>query len=676
MKLKTTAVVQARMGSTRLPGKVLKDLFGKPVIQFLLERLNKSQLINEIIIATSTDKEDDTLVDFLNKKNYRFIRGDNQDVLSRYALAAKSTNSDAIMRITGDCPLIDPDLIDEIIEEFYSLDSDYHSNCYPPTYPDGLDVEIFKKRILFEAHKNAKAPSEREHVTPWIRNCGLYKITTKKNPINLSNKRWTLDEEEDLTVIRKVIKSFNLNNNFSWEDILLLQNKEPHLFENNKKFKRNEGFNLPEGQKLWKRAKKVIPGGNMLLSKRSELFLPEYWPTYFSKAKGCIVWDLKGNEFIDMNLMGVGTNTLAYGNEVVDQAVSDVIRLGNLSSLNCPEEVYLAEKLIELHPWAHKVRFARTGGEANSIAVRIARAATNRDKIAICGYHGWHDWYLATNINNKNNLKEHLLPGLNPTGVPKNLEGTVLPFSYNNFDQLIKITNDHDLAAIKMEVERSNPPKDDFLRKVRDLCNKKNIILIFDECTSGFRETYGGLHKKYNINPDISIFGKALGNGYAITSIIGKESIMDSAQKTFISSTFWTERIGPTAALACLEVMKEMKSWEIISQKGKSIKEKWRNLAKENELDITITGIDALPGFSFNSNKKLLYKTYITQEMLKRGYLASTAIYLSVAHKDDIIDNYFENLSQIFKEIALFEKNKIDDFLDGPPCHSGFERLN
>ena len=676
MKLKTTAIVQARMGSTRLPGKVLKDLFGKPVIQFLLERLKKSQFINEIIIATSTDKQDDLLVEFLNKKNYRFIRGDNQDVLSRYALAAKTTTSDSIIRITGDCPFIDPNLIDEIIEEFYNLDSDYHSNCYPPTFPDGLDTEIFKKSVLFEAHKNAKDPSDREHVTPWIRNCGLYKITTKKHTINLSNKRWTLDEEEDLTVIRKVIKSFNLDNNFSWEDILRLQNKEPHLFEDNKKLKRNEGFNLPEGQKLWKRAKKVIPGGNMLLSKRSELFLPEFWPTYFSKAKGCIVWDLKGNEFIDMNLMGVGTNTLGYGNEVVDQAVSDVIKLGNLSSLNCPEEVFLAEKLIELHPWAHKVRFARTGGEANAIAVRIARAATNRDRIAICGYHGWHDWYLATNINNKNNLEEHLLPGLSPMGVPKNLEGTVIPFSYNNFDQLINITNDHNLAAIKMEVERSNPPKDDFLRKVRDLCNKKNIILIFDECTSGFRETYGGLHKKYNINPDIAIFGKALGNGYAITSIIGKESIMDSAQKTFISSTFWTERIGPTAALACLEVMKEMKSWEIISQKGKSIKEKWRNLAQENELDITITGIDALPGFSFNSNKKLLYKTYITQEMLKRGYLASTAIYLSTAHKDEIIDFYFENLSQIFKEIALFEKNKIDDFLDGPICHNGFQRLN
>ena len=202
---------------------------------------------------------------------------------------------------------------------------------------------------------------------------------------------------------------------------------------------------------------------------------------YFSKAKGCSVWDLDGRELIDMSTMGIGTNLLGYGNEEVDEAVRRTINLGNMSTLNCPEEVFLAEKLIEIHPWAEMARFARSGGEANAIAIRIARASSGKDKIAICGYHGWHDWYLATNLQNNSNLSEHILPGLDPIGVPKNLSGTTFPFQFNNFQQLLKIVDNNDLAAIKMEVERSNPPENNFLQKVRDLCDKKNIILIFDE---------------------------------------------------------------------------------------------------------------------------------------------------------------------------------------------------
>ena len=232
-----------------------------------------------------------------------------------------------------------------------------------------------------------------------------------------------------------------------------------------------------------------------------------------------------------------------------------------MTSLNCPEEVFLAEKLVEMHPWADMVRFARTGGEANAISIRIARAATGRDKVAICGYHGWHDWYLASNLNNSDLLKNHLLAGLEPKGVPNNLQETTFPFAYNNLDELKKIISVHKLAAVKMEVERTMPPNEGFLKAVRKLCDENGIALIFDECTSGFRETFGGLHKKYNVNPDMAIFGKALGNGYAITSVIGKRNIMDAAQSTFISSTF-DERIGPIAALETLKWMEYEKSWE------------------------------------------------------------------------------------------------------------------
>ncbi|HZL30511.1 MAG TPA: aminotransferase class III-fold pyridoxal phosphate-dependent enzyme [Pseudolabrys sp.] len=434
---------------------------------------------------------------------------------------------------------------------------------------------------------------------------------------------------------------------------------------------------MGSGQDLWKRAKRVIPGGNMLLSKRAEMFLPDQWPAYFSKAKGCKVWDLDGVEYTDMCIMGIGTNTLGYGNEEVDAAVRATVANGNMSTFNCPEEVYLAEKLIELHPWADMARFARSGGEANAVAIRIARASAGKDKVAICGYHGWHDWYLAANLGDDANLDGHLLPGLDPKGVPKNLRGSVLPFNYNRFDELEALVAVHDIGVIKMEVMRNEGPRDNFLQKVRDLATKKGIVLIFDECTSGFRETYGGIHKKYGVEPDMAVFGKAIGNGYALTAVIGRREIMESAQSTFISSTFWTERIGPTAALKTLEVMERVKSWERITRTGESVTARWVELGKRYGLPLVINGIPAITSFGFKSTNALAYKTLITQEMLAKGYLASTLLFVCTEHTPEIIDRYFAALDPVFALIKECEDGRdVNSLLKGPVCHAGFKRLN
>lgn len=432
------------------------------------------------------------------------------------------------------------------------------------------------------------------------------------------------------------------------------------------------------GQKLYEKAKSLIPGGTMLLSKRPEMFLPDNWPSYFSKSKGNKVWDLDGNQFTDMSIMGIGTNTLGYGHDEVDEAVMKTVLNGNMSTLNCPEEVYLAEKLIEMNPWADMVRFARSGGEANAIAIRIARAASGKDKVAICGYHGWHDWYLSTNHNSGDGLSGHLLPGLEPAGVPKNLKDSVFPFHYNNIQELETIVATQDIGVIKMEVVRNFGPEDNFLQKVRDLATKKNIVLIFDECTSGFRETFGGIYKKYGVEPDMAMYGKTIGNGYALTAVVGKKSVMEAAQKTFISSTFWTERIGPTAALKTLEVMERIKSWEIITAKGKQMQEGWQKLANENNLSITVSGIPSLTTYAFNSDDALLFKTFITQEMLKKGFLASTNFYASIAHEDVDFEQYFSELDTVYKKIKEHENGTLDinSLLEGPICHSGFKRLN
>ncbi len=677
MSKKIDIIIQARLGSKRLPKKVLADLGGKSILDFLTQRIKKSNLINKIILATTDNENDDILAKKSQELDLILVRGSENDVLSRFYKASQISNADSFIRVTSDCPFLDHLLINDLITKFNLEEVDYLSNCYPPSLPDGLDLEIFSKDALEIAHKECKDSSGREHVTSWIRESGKFKIGSLFYKDNYKNLRLTIDEYEDLELARELVLKYGVKINTPWNQIINILTKNPRLIKINSKYIRNEGSTMNSSQKMWRRAKKVIPGGNMLLSKRPEMFLPSKWPSHFSKTKGCEVWDLDFKKYTDIALMGVGTNILGYSHPEVDESVKNTIKNGNLSSLNCPEEVFLAEKLIELHPWADMARFARTGGEANAVSIRIARAASSRDTVAICGYHGWHDWYLATNLNDDDNLKEHLLSGLEPKGVPQGLKGSIQPFSYNNIDQLRNIVSKNKLAAIKMEVERTTPPKEGFLQEIRKICDENNIILIFDECTSGFRETYGGLHKKYNVEPDMAIFGKALGNGYAITAIIGKRSIMEAAQSSFISSTFWTERIGPTAALKTLEIMGKEKSWEQITEKGIKLRQIWLDIARQNKLEINIFGIKALSGFSFNGDLNREYKTLISQEMLKKGFLASTISYLSTAHSEEILEVYSNELNEVFGLIAKCE-NRVDvnKFIETPLCHTGFERLN
>jgi glutamate-1-semialdehyde 2,1-aminomutase len=675
--MKVVAIVQARMGSTRLPNKVMKPIGGVPMIELLLARLAKSKQIDQIVLATSTDERNTPLVAHVQKLGYTCVRGSESDVLERYLVAARQAQADAVVRITGDCPLIDPALVDQVITQFKTEGLDYLSNVAPASYPDGLDTEVFTWQALERAGRENQDPFDHEHVTPYLRKPGFYKTGAMQHSEDLSGLRWTVDEPADFEVVSQVFAHFAPNIHFSWTEVLGLQRSQPALFAANHNIIRNEGAAMGTGQKLWKRAKEVIPGGNMLLSKRAEIFLPEQWPAYFSKAKGCQVWDMDGKQYTDMSIMGIGTNILGYGHEEVDAAVRQTVDAGNMSTFNCPEEVYLAEKLVELHPWADMVRLARSGGEANALAIRIARAATGKDKVAVCGYHGWHDWYLSANLGDDENLAGHLLPGLDPKGVPQNLRGTVFPFNYNNYTELENLINTQDIGVIKMEVVRNKGPEDKFLHKVRKLATDRGIVLIFDECTSGFRQTFGGLHKMYGVEPDMAMFGKALGNGYAITATIGRREVMEAAQSTFISSTFWTERIGPTAALKTLEVMERTHSWDTITQTGLNIRQRWQQLADKYGLQIDHWGLPALTGYTFKSDNALAYKTLITQEMLAKGYLAGNSVYVCTEHTPAVLDGYFAELDSIFATIKECEAGRdVMSLLKGPVCHGGFKRLN
>ena len=414
-----------------------------------------------------------------------------------------------------------------------------------------------------------------------------------------------------------------------------------------------------KSQKLLKKAKKIIPGGNQLLSKRAEIFAPNIWPTYFKRAKGCEICDLNGKKYYDFAGMGVTACLLGYADNYVNTKVKLAIDKASLTTLNSKDEIKLAESLLKIHRWADMAKFCKSGGEACLVAIRLARSLSKKQNIAFCGYNGWHDWYLSANLKNEKNLDNQLLPGLKTLGVNKTYTNTMFPFFYNDIESLNKILKKkNDIGIIIMEPMRFVKPKNNFLKKVKYLAKKKGLILIFDEITSGFHDNLGGLHLKFGINPDLAIFGKALGNGFPISAIIGKKKIMQKANETFISSTMWTEQIGFVAANATLEKLKKKKINKKNIKIGQKIKQIWKNAAKNNKLNIIIGGIDTLPSFKFNYLNQEVVSTYMTREMLKYGFLANNAPAVTAAYTNKILKIYKNSIEIVFKKISFYLNNK------------------
>jgi len=431
------------------------------------------------------------------------------------------------------------------------------------------------------------------------------------------------------------------------------------------------------GQRLYKKARTLIPGGTQLLSKRPEMFLPEQWPAYYSRAKGAEVWDLDGRRYLDTTHFGVGACVLGFADEDVDRAVLGAIQSGTMSTLNAPEEVELAELLIDLHPWAEMARFARCGGEVMAIAVRIARAATGRDKVAFCGYHGWQDWYLAANLTT-DALGNHLLGGLEPAGVPKGLANTMLPFMYNDIAQFRRVVETHgkELAAIVMEPCRAEGPAPGFLEEIRETATRLGAVLIFDEVTTGFRVLTGGIHRKFGVDPDMAAFAKGMGNGYPMAAVIGKRGIMQAAQSTFISSTYWTERVGPVAALATIRKHRDKNVPAHLIQVGRTVQAGWKRAAEQTGLTIHVDGIEPLSHFDIQCDRKAAVATLFIQCMLDRGFLASTQLYASYAHQPAHLEHYLTAVAESFDVVArALKEGQVEKKLRGPVKHSGFQRL-
>ena len=540
---------------------------------------------------------------------------------------------------------------------------------------------IFLQGLLCKKTKNLYFQSWRENISNWFNYLKKNKLDANESCIKfiLSDQnvdQFILGVDTAKQLEDNIIKILSINlddannkinndfKNFSIDDSNLT---DPRYWSRKKIF-----YNL----RKWGEYKKNILNGSMLLSKKPSRYLPGAWPVNYQRAKGCNVWS-NDKKYLDFSLMGVGTNILGYAHKAINNAIKQELDKSNMSTLNSDKFNILSNEFFKMHKWSNKCFYAKTGAEANAVALRISRNYSKKDSIIICGYHGWHDWYLSANIKNKDTLNQIHLSGLSTDGVPSVFGKLIHSFYFNDFNNFKKIVDkNNSIGTVIMEVHRNIKPKKNFLKKIRKICTEKKITLIFDECTSGFRETYGGIHKKFGVDPDIAVFGKAIGNGIPINVILTKNEIAKNAEKTFMSSTFWTDSLGPTAAIATLKEMKRIKSWNKICVTGRKIKSFWKKIAKKYNLKLIISGLDSMPTFNFKCLKNELYLNYFTQEMLKKKFLATNTIYCCVNH-EKFLKKYFFQSKKIFRQIAHFEKNKnISLHLENPIKEKNFSRLN
>ncbi len=430
---------------------------------------------------------------------------------------------------------------------------------------------------------------------------------------------------------------------------------------------------------LWNKALKKISAGTGLLSKRAEMYDPKYWPSYFSRCKGCEVWDMEGKRYLDF-AGGIGAVLLGYSDPEVNGAVQRRLNAGTYCSLVNPQEIELAGLLLQLHPWAGKVRYARGGGEAMAMAVRLARASTGKSGVAFCGYHGWHDWYLAANIGDGDALSGHLLPGLEPKGVPRELAGTSVPFSYNDwssFEKAVEQLGDN-FAVVVMEPMRSQFPQNNFLQKIKEKCKQRGAVLVVDEITSGLRYGFPGALSKIGVEPDIVVYAKAMSNGFPFSVVIGREEVMNSAESSFISSSYWTDGVGTAAALAVLKKMKDLNIQQEVWEKGLEFQQVLKGMANSYPLcNIEIGGMPSSPTISFQSAENAqAVKTLYIRKMLEKGFLVSSIFYLMYAHKETHISKLAEALQVTFSEIEnIIKAGTLESELNGSVARPGFARL-
>jgi len=655
------AIIQARMGSSRLPGKSLAQIEKQPMLWHVVQRTKRASLVDRVVVATSTDPADDAIEAMCRENGIPCYRGSENDVLDRFYVAARGEKASQVVRITADCPLIDPELIDRVVRRFQRGDLDYASNAMVRSYPDGLDTEVFSFAALERAWHEATKTSEREHVTPYLRSEKFRTANVESDANTLYQRyRWTVDEVEDLEFIRAVYRALRDKEHFGMKDVLDLIEKNPGLEEMNSEIVSNRGYykslfeeataaaaphRAIEKSKAWlERANRVIPGCSQTFSKGANQHVRGVAPVFLAKGKGCRVWDVDGNEYIDY-IQGLLPNILGYAHEGVNIAVAEQLGQGHSFSLPHPLEVELAERLTRLIPCAEKVRFGKNGSDATSGAVRAARALTGRERIACCGYHGWQDWFIGSTTRN--------------AGVPVAVRALTHAFVYNDLGSLEKLLGDHpgEFAAVIMEPVNFWPPAAGFLEGVKTLAHRHGALLVFDEICSGFHFGLGGAQKRFGVTPDMACFGKAMGNGFPISCVVGKADVMKVFEDIFFSFTFGGEVASMAAAMAVLDVLETTPAFIQMQANGRVLQEGLNDLARQAGLNERIKCI----GYPFWSLIKFLdaegkdsflVRSLFTQECVKRGVLLLATHNMTAAHDPLAIEQTLKVYAEVCKTVA------------------------
>jgi len=669
------AIIQARMGSSRLPGKSLAEIENRPMLWHVIDRVKRAKLIDRVVVATSVSRSDDAIETFCRGLGVRCYRGSENDVLDRFCSAARAEKAAQVVRITADCPLIDPEIIDRVVGRFQRGDVDYASNAMVRSYPDGLDTEIFSFSALERAWHEATRTSEREHVTPYLRS-GKFRTANVENDSTHVRRhyRWTVDEVADLEFIRAVYKALSDKEGFGMQDVLQLIDQNPELEKINSEIVSNYGYykslfedaqvaaapRRPIGKsEAWlERAKNVIPGSSQTFSKGSNQHVRGVAPVFLAKGKGCRVWDVDGNEYIDY-IQGLLPNILGYAHDGVNAAVAEQLAQGHSFSLPHPLEVELAERLTRLIPCAERVRFGKNGSDATSGAVRAARALTGRERIACCGYHGWQDWYIGSTTRN--------------AGVPEAVRALTQAFVYNDLGSLQKLLHEHEgeFAAVILEPVNFWPPVSGFLEGVKNLAHQHGALLIFDEICSGFHFGLGGAQKKFGVTPDLACFGKAMGNGFPIACVVGRADAMKVFEDIFFSFTFGGEVASMAAAMQVLDVLETTDALARMSANGRILQEGLNALAKESGLQHRIQCI-GYPSWSLikfldaNGKDSLLVRSLFAQECVKRGVLLLATHNMTAAHDPLAVEQTLRVYAEVCKTLAAqLTATHPEQFLQG-----------
>lgn len=645
---KTIAIVQARMGSSRLPAKVMADLGGRPLIDHVLLRLAKARRIDHVWLATSDRPTDTPLADHVQALGFPVYRGDEDDVLSRYIAIARQTEAATLVRVTGDCPFIDPAVVDAVIERYAQGDVDYATNTLARSYPDGLDVEVFSAAALIEADLKAKDPFLRAHVTPYIHGrlrhrlpCGAFRTADVSAPAPFGHLRWTVDETEDLELLRRLLPL--LPKNFGWMDVVAVQTRHPELLRINRNRAINEGsardlvkygHDAPPAERyrnsnVWfERASRTIPLASQTFSKSHQQWVRGAAPLFIERAKGCRVWDVDGNDYID-HVLGLLPIVLGYGDPDVDAAIENQLEKGIVFPLASPLEAELAERLVRLIPCAEMVRYGKNGSDVTSAAIRLARAHTGRDLVALCGYHGWHDWYIGTTSRN--------------LGVPQAVRDLSLAFPFNDgaaLEDLFKAHGDQ-LAAVILEPAGKDPATPGYLERLRELTERHGAVLVFDEIVTGFRVALGGAQARHGVIPDLATFGKSMGNGMPIAAIVGRATIMRRMEDIFFSGTFGGEALSLAAAIATIDKLERDNVPDRLWRRGERLMSGANAVFERHDLAncLKVEGQGWWPRIVLHRPPVdvNLLNSLLRQELAAHGLLLGASFNLCLAHDSEAV---------------------------------------